>query len=94
MFDNDFHNQTHLDSYPPEEDPYVTYYGGQSRVIEVTLDESTMTGEVTWSYTAGVEYFSAIFGDIDILPNGNILGVLGTPVHKFSVDQDDSKESF
>ena len=94
MFDNDFHNQTHLDSYPPGEDPYVTYYGGQSRLIEVTLDESTMTGEVTWNYTAGVEYFSAIFGDIDILPNGNILGVFGTPVHKFSVDQDDSKESF
>ena len=94
MFDNDFHNQTHLDSYPPGEDPYVTYYGGQSRLIELTLDESSMTGKVTWSFTAGVEYFSAIFGDIDILPNGNILGVFGTPVHKFSVDQDDSKESF
>ena len=94
MFDNDFHNRTHLDSYPLGEDPYVTYYGGQSRLIEVTLDESTMIGEVTWSYAAGLEYFSAIFGDIDILPNGNILGVFGTPVHKFGGDQDDSEGSF
>jgi len=94
MFDNDFHNRTHLDTYPLGEDPFVTYYGGQSRLIEITLNESTMTGEVTWSYTPGVEYFSAIFGDIDILPNGNILGVFGTPVHKFSVDQEDNENSF
>jgi len=93
MFDNDFHNRTHLDTYPVGEDPFVTFYGGQSRLIEVTLNESTMTGEVTWSYTPGVEYFSAIFGDIDVLPNGNILGIFGTPVHKLSLS-DDGKNSF
>ena len=93
MFDNDFHNRTHLDTYPSGEDPFVTFYGGQSRLIEVTLNESTMTGEVTWSYTPGVEYFSAIFGDIDVLPNGNILGIFGTPVHKLSLS-DDGENSF
>ncbi len=94
MFDNDFHNRTHLDTYPVGEDPFVTYYGGQSRLIEVTLNESSMTGEVTWSYTPKVEYFSAIFGDIDVLPNGNILGVFGTPVHKIGANQEELDEAF
>ena len=94
MFDNDFHNQTHLDTYPAGEDPFVTNYGGQSRLIEITLNEASMTGEVTWSYTPGVEYFSAIFGDIDVLPNGNILGVFGTPVHKIGANQEELDEPF
>ena len=95
MFDNDFHNRTHLDSYPGEgEDPYVVNYGGRSRLIEITLDESEMTAEITWSYEPDAEYFSAIFGDIDILPNGNILGVFGTPVHKWTADHEEIEEPF
>jgi hypothetical protein len=95
MFDNDFHNRTHLDSYPGEgEDPFVVNYGGRSRLIEITLDESEMTAEVTWSYEPPAEYFSAIFGDIDVLPNGNILGVFGTPVHKWTVDLEEIEEPF
>jgi hypothetical protein len=94
MFDNDLHNRTHLDTYPPGEDPFVTNYGGRSRLIEITLDESTMTGEVSWSYTPEAEYFSAIFGDIDILPNGNILGIFGTPVHKWTAEHEEIEEPF
>ena len=95
MFDNDFHNRTHLNTYPGEgEDPFVVNYGGRSRLIEITLDESEMTGEVTWGYEPSVEYFSAIFGDIDVLPNGNILGVFGTPVHKLTEDQKEIAEPF
>jgi hypothetical protein len=95
MFDNDFHNRTHLDSYPGEgEDPYVVYYGGRSRLVEITVDESEMTAEVTWSYEPDAEYFSAIFGDVDILPNGNILGVFGTPVHKMTADHEEVEEPF
>lgn len=95
MFDNDFHNRTHLDSYPGEgEDPFIVNYGGRSRLIEITLDDSKMTAEITWSYEPPSEYFSAIFGDIDVLPNGNILGVFGTPVHKWTADLEEIKEPF
>jgi len=85
MFDNDLHNSSKLEDYPPGENPYVTNFGGQSRLIEITLDESSMTGEITWSYVPPSEYFSAIFGDVDILPNGNILGTFGTPDHRWSM---------
>lgn len=94
MFDNDFHNRTHLDTYPTGEDPYSVNYGGQSRLIEITLDESDMTAEITWSYTPEIEYFSAVFGDIDLLPNGNILGVFGTPVHKWNMDHEEIEKPF
>ena len=53
-----------------------------------------MTAEVTWSYKPPAEYFSAIFGDIDVLPNGNILGVFGTPVHKWTADLEEIDEPF
>jgi hypothetical protein len=94
MFDNDFHNSTKLDDYPAGENPYVTNFGGRSRLIEITLDESTMTGEVTWSYTPPAQYFSAIFGDVDILPNGNILGTFGTPDHRWTADHIEIEEPF
>ncbi|MEJ2271146.1 MAG: aryl-sulfate sulfotransferase [Candidatus Bathyarchaeota archaeon] len=95
MFDNDFHNRTHLDSYPGTgEDPFEVNYGGRSRLIEITLNETDMTGQITWSYKPPAEYFSAIFGDIDVLPNGNILGVFGTPVHKWTIDHEEIKKPF
>ena len=94
LFDNDFHNRTHLETYPSGENPFITYYGGQSRLIEITLDESNFTAEVTWSYTPPVEYFSAIFGDVDILPNGNIIGVFGTPAHDWTSAQENGAEPF
>lgn len=94
MFDNDFHNRTHLDSYPTGEDPFAVNYGGQSRLIKFALDESSMTAEVIWSYTPDVKYFSAVFGDIDVLPNGNILGVFGTPIHEWGKDHNRLEEPF
>jgi hypothetical protein len=94
MFDNDFHNSSKLDGYPSGENPYVTNFGGRSRLIEITLDESAMTGEVTWSYAPPSEYFSAIFGDVDILPNGNILGTFGTPDHRWSACHVEIEEPF
>ena len=93
MFDNDFHNKTHLETYPEGEDPYVNF-GGRSRLIEVTLDESTMTGDVTWSYEPPTEYYSSVFGDIDVLPNGNFLGVFGTPAHNWTANQKPIEEPF
>jgi hypothetical protein len=94
MFDNDFHNRTHLDTYPPGEDPFEANYGGRSRLIEITLDETKMTAEITWSYEPPVEYYSAIFGDIDVLPNGNIVGTFGTPVHKWTAAHEELAAPF
>ena len=94
MFDNDFHNRTHLDAYPPGEDPFEVNYGGQSRLIEITLDESNMTAEVTWSYEPPAEYFSAVWGDIDVLPNGNIVGVFGTPAHCWTANHEEIEDPF
>jgi hypothetical protein len=93
MFDNDFHNRTHLDAYPEGEDPYINY-GGRSRLIEITLDETTMTGEITWSFEPPTEYFSSVFGDVDLLPNGNILGVFGTPAHNWTANHVAIEEPF
>ena len=93
MHDNDFHNRTHLDTYPEGEDPFDNY-GGRSRLIEITLDESTMTGEITWSFEPPTEYYSSVFGDIDVLPNGNILGVFGTPAHNWTLNHEAIEEPF
>lgn len=94
MFDNDFHNRTHLDTYPEGEDPFTVNYGGQSRLIKFKLNETTMTAEVIWTYTPDIKYFSAVFGDVDILPNGNILGVFGTPLHEWDSNHEKLDEPF
>lgn len=94
MFDNDFHNRTHLDTYPTGEDPFAVNYGGQSRLIKFAINETTMTAEIIWSYTPDIKYFSAVFGDIDILPNGNILGVFGTPLHEWDANHGKREEPF
>lgn len=94
MFDNDYHNRTHLDTYPPREDLFEFNYGGKSRLIEITLDEADMTAEITWSYTPKDEYFSAVFGDIDVLPNGNIVGTFGVPAHIWTTDYEEIEEPF
>ena len=64
LFDNDYHNQT--DSL-----------NLSSRYIEITIDEDSMTANVTREWTAPKEYFSPIYGDCDLLPNGNMIGVFG-----------------
>jgi len=94
MFDNDFHNSTKLDNYSLGENMNIANFGGQSRLIEITLDESTMTGEVTWSYTSPAQYFTASWGDVDILPNGNLLGIFGTPDHRWTLDHVEIEEPF
>jgi hypothetical protein len=94
MFDNDFHNRTKLDAYPTGEDPFAVNYGGQSRLIKFAINETTMTTEIIWTYTADIEHFSPVFGDIDVLPNGNILGVFGTPLHEWDQKHNKLDEPF
>ncbi|MFW9835240.1 MAG: aryl-sulfate sulfotransferase [Candidatus Thorarchaeota archaeon] len=64
LFDNDYHNQTdEIDR--------------NSRIIEITIDEDTMTANTSWVWEPGVEYYSYVWGDADRLPNGDRLGVFG-----------------
>ncbi len=62
LFDNDFHNQTDATN-------------GKSRLMEITIDEDKMYANVTWQWIGPEDYWSIFWGDCDILPNNNKLGV-------------------
>jgi hypothetical protein len=66
LFDNDYHNQT--DSL-----------NKISRILEIKIDETTMTANESWYYEAPRIYFSAGWGDADRLANSNRLGTWGYP---------------
>lgn len=68
LFDNDYLNKT---------DPF----NHRSRLLEITLNETTMTANISWVWTGPGEYYSAIWGDVDRLPNGNRFGTFGTQTH-------------
>ncbi|MHA1955174.1 MAG: aryl-sulfate sulfotransferase, partial [Candidatus Heimdallarchaeaceae archaeon] len=68
LFDNDYHNQTNSTSKI-------------SRLVEITIDENTMTANETWTWEAPGTYYSGYWGDADPLPNGNIFGTFGTFEH-------------
>jgi hypothetical protein len=67
IFDNDFHNQT-------------KQYSLKSRILEIEIDEATMTAHEVWTWTGDESYYSAWWGDADRLANGNRLGTFGTEV--------------
>jgi hypothetical protein len=71
MFDNDADNAT---------DPTDCH----SRMIEVTVDTQNMTAWVSWSWEAPTNYWSPYFGKTDRLPNGDHIGVFGSPTHRFT----------
>jgi hypothetical protein len=68
LFDNDYHNQTDSNSK-------------DSRILEITINQTTMTANESWSWTASDSYYAPYWGDADRLPNGNRLGVFGTITH-------------
>ncbi len=71
MFDNDDDNTTNPNDC-------------HSRMIEVTLNEQNMTAWVSWSWEAPTQYWSPYFGKTDRLPNGDHIGVFGSPSHHFT----------
>lgn len=94
MFDNDAWNLSR-NTYPNEwEGPFISNYGGISRLIEITVNEVSMKATVTWNYTPSSDYYCAYFGDVDLLPNGNILGCFGGGPHKFSMDGSEMNKPF
>jgi hypothetical protein len=74
MFDNDFDNITNPNDC-------------HSRLIEVTLNEQSMTASVTWSWEAPTQYWSPYWGKNDRLPNGDHIGVFGSQTHQFPQNQ-------
>ncbi len=66
LFDNDYHNQT-------------DEWNQVSRIVEISIDEDTMTASTSWVWDSETEYCSHLWGDADRLPNGNRLGVFGMP---------------
>jgi hypothetical protein len=68
IFDNDEHNQT-------------DNLHKQSRMLEFSIDTNRMFANVTWDWIAPESYYTGWYGDCDILPNNNRLGVFGTPWH-------------
>ncbi len=68
LFDNDYLNKTKLNNH-------------RSRLLEITINETTMTANISWVWTGSGEYFSAVWGDVDRLPNGNRFGTFGTQTH-------------
>ena len=70
MFDNDYDNVTNPNDC-------------HSRLLEVTLNETSMTAKETWSWEAPTSYWSLFWGNAIVLPNGDIMGVFGPPTHQF-----------
>ena len=74
MFDNDYDNITNPDDC-------------HSRMIELTLNETSMTAYVNWSWEAPTQYWNTYAGGTVMLPNGDFLGDFGDPTHQFPQNQ-------
>ena len=81
LYDNgNFRPGTGLE--PGQEAPY-------SRVVQYSLDTTTMTAAQTWEYRSDPPRYAAFVGDADQLDNGNVLvtdGGLQTDLTKFIID--------
>lgn len=53
----------------------------RSRLLEITINETAMTANISWVWTGTDEYYSAYWGDVDKLPNGNRFGTFGSQTH-------------
>ncbi len=69
MFDNDYDNNTNPDNC-------------HSRLMEVTLNETSMTAYVNWSWEAPTQYWTPYGGANLLLPNGDYIGNFGDPSHQ------------
>ena len=74
LFDNDLHNISCETS------------GIYSRILEITINETTKIATETWSWIGPEDYSSTYWGDADRLPNFNRLGTFGTPNHQNNIN--------
>ena len=54
----------------------------RSRIMEVALNEASMTAQVIWSWQAPTSYWNEYAGGTILLPNGDFLGDFGDPTHQ------------
>ena len=71
MFDNDYQNETNPNN-------------AHSRMLMISLDETSMIAREVWSWEAPTDYWTTFFGKADVLPNGNILGTFGSFTHPYN----------
>jgi hypothetical protein len=70
LFNNDFKNNSNPSDC-------------RSSLIEIALNETSMTARVIWSWQASTSIWNQYGGAIVHLPNGDFLGDFGTPTHQF-----------
>ena len=74
MFDNDYRNNTNPNDC-------------HSALLELTLNEETMTASVNWRWDAPKQYWNSYGGSTSVLPNGDYLGAFGVPTHQLTQNQ-------
>jgi len=75
MFDNEYHNTT----MPCPQDFNGT--GLHSRMLEVAVNEQTMTANEVWSWSAPSAFWTPYWGSVNQLPNGDMIGAFGANSH-------------
>ncbi len=71
MFDNDFDNNSNPDDC-------------HSQMLEVTLNTTSMTAYVNWSWEAPTAYWNTYGGATLVLPNGDFIADFGDPSHQLT----------
>jgi hypothetical protein len=71
MFDNDYQNETNPND-------------AHSRILMLSVDETSMIAREIWSWEAPVDYWSPFWGKADVLPNGDRIGTFGTPTKTYN----------
>jgi hypothetical protein len=74
LFNNDFENNTNQDDC-------------RSSLMEITLNETSMTAYANWSWEAPAAYWNEYGGSILHLPNGDFFGDFGDPTHQFQYNE-------
>jgi hypothetical protein len=70
MFDNDYDNTTNFND-------------ATSELLEITVNETSMTAQTTWNWEAPPQYYTEYLGANILLPNGDWMGDFGSPTHQF-----------
>ena len=81
MFNNDFDNNTNPDDC-------------HSEMLELTLNETSMTAYVSWSWEAPTQYWTSYGGATLLLPNGDFIGDFGDPIHQFAQNSENGAWNF
>jgi hypothetical protein len=81
MFNNDYDNNTNPDDC-------------HSEMLELTLNTTSMTAYVSWSWEAPTQYWNSYGGATLILPNGDFIGDFGDPTHQYTQNSENGSWNF